>query len=71
MKNRNSNIWALWGRYSTAALLLPSAMFVGYLLGYFLDKLFETTWLKVVFLFLGIIAGFIEMLRELSKTNGR
>ncbi len=55
------------GKYLNVGLLLPIATFVGYLLGYGLDKLFHTTWLRFVLLVLGTIAGFIEMIRELNK----
>jgi F0F1-type ATP synthase assembly protein I len=68
---RNDSIWSQFGRYSTLAFLLPSAMFIGYVMGYLLDRLFGTTFLRIVFFFLGIIAGFVSMVRELSKTNGR
>jgi ATP synthase protein I len=55
------------GKYLNLALLLPICTFVGFLMGYGLDKLFHTTWLRFVFLALGSVAGFIELIRELSK----
>jgi ATP synthase protein I len=55
------------GKYLNIGLLLPIATFVGFLIGYGLDRLFHTGWLRFVFLVLGTIAGFIEMLRELNK----
>jgi F0F1-type ATP synthase assembly protein I len=55
------------GKYLNIGLLLPIATFVGFAMGYGLDKLFHTGWLRFVFLVLGTIAGFIEMLRELNK----
>jgi F0F1-type ATP synthase assembly protein I len=36
-------------------------------MGYGLDHLFGTVWLRYVFLVLGTIAGFVEMIRELNK----
>jgi F0F1-type ATP synthase assembly protein I len=56
-----------FGKYLNLALLLPISTFVGFLIGYGLDKLFHTTWLRLVFLGLGSAAGFIELVRELSK----
>jgi len=44
-------------------------MLVGYVIGYFLDKAFGTSFLKIVFLLLGIVSGLIEMVRELNKDN--
>jgi F0F1-type ATP synthase assembly protein I len=55
------------GKYTSLALLLPIATFVGYLMGYGLDYLFHTHWLRFVFLGLGTIAGFLSLLRELDK----
>jgi ATP synthase protein I len=55
------------GKYLNLALLLPISTFVGFLMGYGLDKLFHTTWIRFVCLALGSVAGFIELIRELSK----
>lgn len=55
------------GKYLNAGLLLPIATAVGFGIGYGLDKLFHTGWLRFVFLVLGSIAGFIELVRELNK----
>lgn len=55
------------GKYINLALLLPISAFVGYLMGYGLDALFHTTWIRYVFLVLGVIAGFIETFRELNQ----
>lgn len=55
------------GKYLNVGLLLPISTFVGFSMGYGLDLLFHTHWLRFVFLCLGTIAGFIEMIRELNK----
>ncbi len=55
------------GKYLNVGLLLPIATFVGFGLGYGLDYIFHTTFLRYVFLVLGTISGFIEMIRELNK----
>ena len=55
------------GKYLNLALLLPISTFVGYLMGYGLDRLFHTTWIRYVFLALGSVAGFVELIRELNK----
>ena len=47
---------------------LPPSL-VGFGIGYGLDKVFHTTFLKIVFLFLGVAAGMIELFRELSKDD--
>ena len=64
---RKDNPWRQLGRYSSLAFLLPSSVIVGYTIGYFLDKWFGTDYLYLVFLVIGIVAGFIELIRELNK----
>jgi len=70
VKPEPKNVWSQVGRYTTLAFVLPSCIVVGYGMGYFLDKAFGTTFLQVVFLLLGIAAGFIELIRELKKDAG-
>lgn len=70
MKPGRDNPWTQLGRYTTLAFLMPSSIFVGYVIGFLLDKAFGTTFLDMVFLLLGIIAGFVELVRELSKNHG-
>ena len=55
------------GKYYGMIFVLPAAVLVGYGIGYALDKAFHTTFLKVVFLFLGVAAGIIDLFRELTK----
>jgi F0F1-type ATP synthase assembly protein I len=55
------------GEYTSLAFLLPAATFVGYAIGYLLDKAFGTHFLYVVFLLLGIAAGFVQLLRRLLR----
>jgi F0F1-type ATP synthase assembly protein I len=54
------------GKYTSLALLLPISTFIGYLMGYGLDHLFHTHWLRFVFLVLGTVSGFISLIRELD-----
>ena len=55
------------GKYASLALLLPVSTGVGYAMGYGLDALFHTTWIRYVFLVLGTVSGFISLIRELDK----
>ena len=63
------NSYQQFGKYYGLAFLLPASILAGYAIGYLLDKAFGTTYLKVVFLFLGIASGIIELIRELSKDD--
>jgi F0F1-type ATP synthase assembly protein I len=55
------------GEYTSLAFLLPAATFIGYAIGYLLDRAFGTRFLYLVFLLLGIAAGLIEVIRRLMR----
>ena len=55
------------GEYTALAFMLPAATFVGYAIGYGLDKAFGTDWLYIPFLILGIAAGFVQLIRQLMR----
>jgi len=58
--------------YTTLAFLLPAGTFAGYVIGYLLDKAFGTHWLYILFLILGSISGFVQLIRQIMKdTNDR
>ena len=63
------NMVRQFGKYYSLALMLPAAILVGFLIGYLLDKAFGTGFLKIIFLFLGVAAGIIEVIRELSQDD--
>lgn len=71
--NPNDNVWAQASRYLSLGLILPAGTFLGYLIGYLLDRLFHTTFVWLIFLLLGSVGGFLALLRELnilSKEDG-
>ncbi len=55
------------GQYLALGLLMPVSTFVGYGIGYLLDRLFGTTFLKIPFLILGSVAGFVQLYRGLTR----
>jgi F0F1-type ATP synthase assembly protein I len=57
------------GKYYNIAFLLPACILVGFGIGYVLDKIFGTGFLKIIFLLLGVAAGIIEVIRELTKDD--
>lgn len=67
MNGRDNNVWVMVGRYLSMAMMLPAATFIGYAIGYGLDHLFGTRFLRIVFLILGIAAGFLNLIRDLSR----
>jgi len=50
-------------------MLLPAATVIGYAIGYYLDKHFGTTWLQIVFLILGSVAGFVGLIRQITRDS--
>ncbi len=57
----------LVGEYTSLGLLLPVSTFVGYAIGYMLDKWFGTHFLYLVFLLLGIAAGLIKLIQQVQR----
>jgi F0F1-type ATP synthase assembly protein I len=53
-------------RYLPAIGLLPASVFAGYFIGYGLDYLFSTTFLRFVFLILGVVSGIVQLIRILG-----
>ncbi len=55
------------GEYTSLAFLLPAATVVGWFVGKLLDRAFHTHFLYLVFLILGIAAGFLQLIRQLTR----
>ena len=60
----------LVGEYTALAFMLPAATFIGYAIGHLLDKAFHTHFLYIPFLILGIVAGFVQLIRQLMRDSG-
>jgi ATP synthase protein I len=58
------SFWVLLARYSQLAVMMPAATFVGWVIGYLLDKWLHTSYLYLIGLLLGIAAGFVELIRS-------
>ena len=58
----------LVGEYTSLAFLLPVSTFVGYAIGWVLDeKVFHASWLRIAGLMLGIVSGFVQLIRQLMR----
>ena len=57
----------LWARYSQIAFIIPAAVVVGLLVGKLLDHWFDTHWLFLAGVILGGIAGFVELIRTVTR----
>jgi len=63
------NLLVQLANYSQLAFIFPAATVVGWLIGAGLDHWLHTTWLYLVGLILGIIAGFVELIRLVASSD--
>ena len=66
-KRSADEFWRLMTRYAPAIGLMPASVFAGYIIGYGLDYLFSTTFLRLVFMILGVVAGIVQLIRLLGR----
>jgi ATP synthase protein I len=64
---RRENFWVQVARYTQLALVFPAALVVGWLIGAALDRWLHTTFLYLVGILLGIVAGFTELIRTVMR----
>ncbi|MFB3917038.1 MAG: AtpZ/AtpI family protein [Terriglobales bacterium] len=68
---KKENVLVQLARYSQLAFTLPACTFAGLVLGYLLDKWLHTNWLYILGLLLGIAAGFVELIRTVTRSEGK
>ena len=61
--------WVQMAQYSQLAFIFPAATFAGWLLGVALDRWLHTTWLYLAGLIVGIVAGFVELIRTVTSST--
>ena len=61
--------WVQMARYSELAVIFPAATVVGWLVGVALDRWMHTHWLYLLGLILGIVAGFVQLIRMVSSSE--
>ncbi|HEX8947399.1 MAG TPA: AtpZ/AtpI family protein [Dissulfurispiraceae bacterium] len=70
-KNGEKSLWGQLLDASSVGIQLVVSTFVGLAIGYGLDRLFGTSpYLTFVFLVIGIIAGFRELVKVAKKAEG-
>jgi F0F1-type ATP synthase assembly protein I len=70
-QREKKNFFLLMARYSQLGLTLPAATFVGWLVGAALDRWLHTKWLYLAGLLLGIVAGFVELIRAVMSEDSK
>jgi F0F1-type ATP synthase assembly protein I len=63
------SLWVQLGQYSQIAFIFPASTVAGWLIGVGLDHWLHTTWLYLVGLIVGIIAGFVELIRLVNTSD--
>ncbi len=63
------SFWVAIARYSQLAFVLPAATFVGWILGALVDRWLHTTWVYLLGVGLGIVAGFVELIRTVTRAE--
>jgi F0F1-type ATP synthase assembly protein I len=63
------NVFVQMANYAQLAIVFPAATLIGWLIGSAFDRWLHTTWLYIVGLILGIIAGFVELIRTAAANK--
>jgi len=63
--------WVQLAKYSQLAFVFPAATVAGWLMGAALDRWLHTTWIYLAGLILGIIAGFVELIRAALSSESK
>jgi F0F1-type ATP synthase assembly protein I len=50
-------------RYSEIGFIIPAAVFLGYAIGWLLDRWLHTHWFYLAGLIFGAVVGFVQMIR--------
>ena len=66
---KKENFWVQAGRMSQVAFVLPAATVVGWLVGSGMDHWLHTSWISLVGLVLGIVAGFVDLIRTVIANS--
>ncbi len=65
------SLWRQLLEASSVGIQLVLSTFVGFAIGYFLDRFLNTSpWFTVIFLIIGIFAGFYDLVRVARKQDG-
>lgn len=66
-RGAGKGFWKLAGEYTSLGVMLPAATFVGYAIGWALDRAFGTRFFWLVFLLFGIAAGLVQIVRYVNR----
>ena len=67
MADEKKNPMVTVAKYSEIGFIIPAAVLLGYFLGRVLDHYLHTTWIYLVGVIFGAVAGFVSMIRMALK----
>jgi ATP synthase protein I len=65
----SKNALVQMSNYAQLAIVFPAATVIGWLIGTAFDHWLHTSWLYLVGLILGIVAGFVELIRTVTANK--
>jgi F0F1-type ATP synthase assembly protein I len=68
---KERSTWIQMAKYSQLAFVFPAATIAGWLIGVALDRWLHTTWLYIAGLIVGIIVGFVELIRAALSSESK
>jgi F0F1-type ATP synthase assembly protein I len=68
---KERSTWIQMAKYSQLAFVFPAATVAGWLIGVALDRWLHTTWLYIAGLILGIVVGFVELIRAALSSESK
>jgi F0F1-type ATP synthase assembly protein I len=69
--SEKKNRWVQLAKYGQLAFVFPAATVAGWFVGEALDRWLHTTWLYLAGLILGIVAGFVELIRAALSADSK
>jgi F0F1-type ATP synthase assembly protein I len=63
------NAYVQMANYAQLAIVFPAATVIGWLIGAAFDRWLHTSWIYIVGLILGSVAGFVELIRTASANK--
>jgi F0F1-type ATP synthase assembly protein I len=68
-RKKSENAAVTWARYSEIAFIIPAGVVAGLLMGKLADYFLHTHWLTIVGIIIGAIAGFMQLIRMVTREN--
>jgi F0F1-type ATP synthase assembly protein I len=56
-------------KYSEIGFIIPAAVFLGYALGWLLDRWLHTHWIYIAGVIFGAVVGFAQMIRTVTALS--